>query len=68
MGRRVKLINAAGVLVGYTDHPPFQTSPEVLLWGERLFMIKSAGNSSELPVYREAFLYVLNVLKLDDQP
>lgn len=45
-------------LVHESEIPPFQVSPEVILWGNRAFQRTTLGNT-ELVVYKECFAYVL---------
>jgi hypothetical protein len=56
---RVKLVTNKGEFVSYVQIPPFLDPPEVLIWGERVFipgMLKFADKSDPtLPVYREAW-------------
>lgn len=49
-------------LVGYFQIPPFQTPPDVLVWGDRIFKIRNVepppmDNCSN--IYDEAFAYYI---------
>lgn len=47
----VKLFTASGEFVAEVEIPPFDTFPEVLIWGSRVFRL---GDDD---VYREAFAF-----------
>lgn len=53
--RRVDLLNRAGDFVVSVKLPPYQTAPDVLIWGERVF--KGPEHIPGLPCssYREVF-------------
>ena len=53
-----KLLTRAGELVTEFIMPPFQLTPEVAIWGERVFVLEhpfdqTMGNPAP-PIYREA--------------
>ena len=65
---RIRLTTKAGVaacLVHETDIPPFQTEPEVIVWGSRVFKRAGAeqvGDGPTVTEYEEVFAYCLVTL------
>ena len=45
--------------VGTFEIIPFQLAPEIMMWGQRLFVIDKEASSDEGQVYKEACMWVL---------
>ena len=53
-------LTVKGDLVKHVHILPFEKLPDVLVWGSRLFQLKS---SDVLPVYEECFAYFITGLE-----
>lgn len=53
-----RLLTADGQLVRDAEMPPFQTLPDILIWGQRFFR-RDGVTSEGVPTYREGFTYAL---------
>lgn len=51
----VALNALGGALTAYVDVLPFQTAPDVIVWGSRVFMNSHAYDDDGRPIYAEAF-------------
>lgn len=54
MTQIIELQVKSGELVAYPTTLPYQTFPEIMLWGERMFIFSGTYNSKDQPIYREA--------------
>lgn len=59
---RLETANGDYVITGII--PPFQTLPEVVIWGERVFRLAS-DDGEATPVYREVFFVAVVQTRLD---
>jgi hypothetical protein len=53
--QKVKLENGSGDLVAELEIPAFTAAPEVIIWGNRVFMHELGSDNT----YTEAFAYVV---------
>lgn len=58
---KIKLETANGDFVHEQEIPPFQTPPDVLGWGDRVFKLHAPRprGTTDAAVYRECFAYAL---------
>lgn len=56
--RRIELCLVDGSHVAFVEVPPFNKDPDVLIWGERVFVPRVSLTADEpVVVYVEAFAY-----------
>lgn len=57
---KIKLETSSGDFVHEQEIPPFQTAPEVIGWGNRVFKLhRTEKNPDGYTFYRECFAYAL---------
>ena len=57
---KIKLETANGDFVHEQEIPPFNTSPDVIGWGDRVFKLRGIEKHPDgYSIYRECFAYAL---------
>jgi hypothetical protein len=56
----IELQTRDGSLVAISTTLPFQTMPEIMLWGERFFIFTGTYTGKDVPIYREGICGIAN--------
>lgn len=64
----VTLQTSNGQHVCYAGVPPFETAPDIVMWGQRFFRLLHKKKMGEMAIYRETFVAVILPEEVDLGP